>query len=69
MKSLVDQMFIEVKELHDMAKKDQEIAHEKGEDCEHDDCQDCHGEFYGHEYDPDEGGYCMCGANGYENGE
>ena len=51
------------------AENAQKEAHENGDACEEFDCQDCCGEFYGHEYDTSEGGYCECGANGYENGE
>ena len=42
----------------------QQSAHDKGEACDEEDCQDCCGEFIGHEFDPDEGGYCInCGAD------
>ena len=50
----------------------QDAAHDSGDSCDEEDCQDCCGEFIGHEFDPDEGGYCMndhCEANGYECGE
>jgi hypothetical protein len=50
----------------ELQKTEQDISHEKGEDCEQDDCQECCGEFHGHEYDPDEGGYCYCGAHASE---
>lgn len=50
-------------------KTKQQIAHDKNEACDEDDCQECCGEFHGHEFDVDEGGYCMCGLNGYEQGE
>jgi hypothetical protein len=40
----------------------QEIAHEEGKPCDEEDCQDCCGEFAGHEHDSSEGGYCLnCG--------
>jgi uncharacterized protein (UPF0335 family) len=66
----------EVKSLYLIAKGDgftpkqiQELMHEMNQDCEEEDCQECCGEFHGHEFDSSEGGYCQCGANGYENGE
>lgn len=44
-----------------------ELAHEMNADCEQEDCQDCCGEFHGHEHDPDEGFMCLnCGHEGYE---
>lgn len=44
-----------------------EQLHEAGEDCEREGCEECCGEFYGHEFDTSEGGYCLhCNANGYE---
>ena len=47
----------------------QEVLHDMGKPCEDEDCQECCGKFIGHEFDMDEGGYCQCGANGYERGE
>lgn len=40
----------------------QEMAHDKGEACDELDCEDCCGEFVGHEFDDSEGGMCInCG--------
>lgn len=50
-------------------KTEQEIAHEENRTCDEPDCQECCGEYNGHEFDSSEGGYCECGANGYEMGE
>lgn len=33
------------------AEKAQKIAHDEGKPCEEDDCQDCCGDFCGHEYE------------------
>lgn len=45
----------------------QDLAHWYNEDCETEDCQECCGEFYGHDHDPDEGFMCLnCGHEGFE---
>lgn len=45
----------------------QEIAHDSGEPCDEEWCQDCCGEFVGHEHDSSEGGYCLqCGHHPHD---
>lgn len=36
-----------------------EEFHLRNEPCEQEVCQECCGEYVGHEYDADEGGYCL----------
>jgi hypothetical protein len=55
----------EIKELEKQIREQveaQNAAHELGKPCEDEECQDCCGEFTGHEHDSSEGGYCLnCG--------
>mgnify|MGYP003409343842 CR=1 FL=1 len=58
MKPIFDPSSKHIRRMNEL--KLQEIAHEKGEDCEVDGCESCCGDFVGHEFED----YCCinCGA-------
>jgi hypothetical protein len=47
----------------------QEVAHDMGEACDEEDCQECCGDFIGHDHDPDEGMMCINCGKEWEGGE
>jgi hypothetical protein len=47
----------------------QDAAHESGNPCDEEDCEECCAEFCGHEYDPGEGMLCINCGKEYEGGE